>query len=254
MLPLADTAAALLGGFVIGWLICFTGVGGGVLVIPTLTFFFGLPVSVAIGTASAYTTITKVMVGAEHIRIKNIHYPLFIKLTTCALPGLLLAAFAVNYSLHRYPDAGDLVQEILRLAVIVAIFSSLLLIIRNKPSSPAAHPPLGAAGFGIGMVMGATGIGGGVLIAPALLLLGNIAPKPVVGTSILIALTLSALTAVLYFAGGQLNVALAVWMSIGSLLALPLASRVLRRVSEAVVRNSIVVLIALAALLMLLGE
>lgn len=242
---------ALACGFAIGWLICFTGVGGGVLVIPALTFFFGLPVSAAVGTASVYTALTKIMAGAEHVRIGNVDYAMFAKITGAALPGLVAAAAAINYLLASHPDSEAQVQEALRLAVIAAIVISLLLIVVKK--RPAALPRGAAAGggLGIGLMMGATGIGGGVLIAPALLLLGCAPAKRVVGTSILIALVLSGLTALLYAAGGQVVWAQAFWMAAGSLLATPLASRALRRVSEAAVQRSLLLLILVAVLLML---
>ena len=74
---------ALLCGVVTGFLICFTGVGGGILVVPILSFFFSLPVSAAVGTASAYAALTKVFAGIEHARIRNINYALAGK----SLPG-----------------------------------------------------------------------------------------------------------------------------------------------------------------------
>ena len=264
LFPLASAAAAakaLLLGVGIGGLICFTGVGGGVLVLPVLTFFFGLPVSVAVGTASAYTTITKIMAGVEHIRIGTVNYRLFGRLTAWALPGLLLSALGVNLTLHHLPQETAAVQEGLRLAVAGAILLSLGLILGSRrPAGGAAGgtdgaggtAKLAAAGGGIGLVMGATGIGGGVLIAPALLLAGE-APKRVVGTSILIALVLSGLTALLYAAGGQMDWHLALWMSAGSLIAIPVASRLLRQASEAVVRRWLLALVTLALVLIFAG-
>ena len=99
--------------------------------------------------------------------------------------------------------------------------------------------------------MGATGIGGGVLIVPALLLAANETPKRIVGTSILTALALSALTALIYIGGGQTDWTLALWMSAGSLLAVPLGSLLLRRVSQTFVRRSLIALVLLAATLMI---
>lgn len=257
-------APAFLSGVIIGGLICFTGVGGGVLVIPVLTFFFGLPVSIAVGTASAYTAITKVMAGVEHLRIRNVNVPLFLRLSAWALPGLLLSALTVNLLLHHFPAHGGTVQEALRLAVIFAIFLSLALILgdrrppanANGEANAAAysHAALAVAGISIGVVMGATGIGGGVLIAPALLLIARETPKRVVGTSIVTALVLSALTALLYSAGEQLDWRLALWMSAGSLVAIPLASRALRRAPERVVKKVLLLLIGIAVLLMLTGR
>lgn len=250
----AAVAAAVLCGFIIGWLICFTGVGGGVLVIPALAFFFNLPVSLAVGTASAYTTLTKLMAGAEHIRIRNVNYGLFLRLTGWALPGLLTSALIINYLLSRYPEYEAQVQTVLRGAVIGVILLSFLLIWRGSSAAGTMRQSrLALCGGAIGLIMGATGIGGGVLIAPVLLLAGE-TPKRVVGTSILIALALSGLTAALYSAGGQLSLSLAIWMSAGSLLALPIASRTLRRAPEAVVKKSLLILILIAVALMLLDS
>ena len=58
-------------GAVIGFCIGMTGVGGGAIVVPTLTSGFGLPPSMAVGTASLYTLITKIFATATHIRLKT---------------------------------------------------------------------------------------------------------------------------------------------------------------------------------------
>ena len=249
---------ALLCGFVIGFLICLTGVGGGVLVIPAVAFFFDQPPSVAVGTAGVYAALTKIIAGAEHARIGNINYKLFARVTAAAAPGALLAAAAVNAMLHFRPEFRGELQDGLRGAVIAAILLSLFfsqfkaarMTGENRREKTA---PLLVGAFAVGAVMGLTGVGGGVLIAPLLLLLGGETPKRIVGASILIALALSALSAAVYAGGGQVNYELALWMSAGSLLAAPLGSRLLRRVSEEFVRRTLVGLIVAAAILMALG-
>ena len=250
--------SALLCGFVVGFLICLTGMGGGVLVIPAVSFFFDQPPSVAVGTAGVYAALTKLIAGAEHARIGNINYRLFARVSAAAAPGALLAAFAVNALLHLRPDFRAELQGALRGAVIAAILLSLLF--SQFPSARLAAAgrrektaPLLVGAFAVGAVMGLTGVGGGVLIAPLLLLLGGETPKRIVGASILIALALSALSAAVYAGGGQVNYELALWMSAGSLLATPLGSRLLRRVSEEFVRRALVGLILAAAVLMAVG-
>ena len=249
---------ALLCGFVVGFLICFTGVGGGVLVIPAVSFFFDQPPSVAVGTAGLYAALTKILAGAEHARIGNINYKLFARVAAAAAPGALLAAAIVNLLLHYQPEARDKLQDILRGAVIAAILLSLYFSqIRPKSAenktAPETKAPLLIGAFAVGLVMGLTGVGGGVLIAPLLLTLGGETPKRIVGASILIALALSALSAAVYAGGGQINYELALWMTVGSMLATPLGSRLLRRVSEEFVRRSLVGLILAAAILMAAG-
>ncbi len=244
---------ALACGFVMGFLICFTGVGGGVLVIPAVSFFFGLPVSAAIGTASFYTAVTKVFAGMEHSRRGNVNYRLFWKFFAGAAPGAVASAAAVNLALHWRLLEPLAIQEILRWLVAAAIAGSLAFIVAKPKVTAESSPPAFAAGAGIGAVMGATGIGGGVLIAPALLLLGGETPKRVVGTSILIALALSAIAAAVYAGGGQVRFGLAMWMLAGSLLAVPVGGRLLHRVSENFVRRSLLAIVAAALLLMLAG-
>ena len=248
---------ALLCGFVVGFLICFTGVGGGVLVIPVVSFFFEQPPSVAVGTAGVYAALTKVMAGAEHARIGNINYPLFARVTAAAAPGALLSALAVNAFLHLRPELRDDIQNTLRGAVIAAIILSLYFaqfhVKRAAQNGGEKTTPLLLGAFAVGLVMGLTGVGGGVLIAPLLMILGGETPKRIVGASILIALALSALSAAVYAGGGQVNYELALWMSAGSLLATPLGSRLLRRVSEEFVRRALVGLILAAAVLMAAG-
>ena len=97
---------AFLCGFVMGFLICFTGVGGGVLIIPAIVYFFDLDVSVAIGTASVYATLTKIVAGVEHVRIGNVNFRLFTRLSIAAVPGVVTAAVAVNYLLTDDELAG----------------------------------------------------------------------------------------------------------------------------------------------------
>ena len=249
MIPLTG----LLCGFVLGFLICFTGVGGGVLVIPTIIFFFGLDTSVAIGTASIYVTLTKIMATIEHLRIGNVNMRLFTRLILTAVPGVIFAAVLVNYLLTD-ASLAEMVQDTLRVIVIVVILLSLLLMLYKPKKTAVAKPSpfaLPACGGGIGLVMGSTGIGGGVLIAPALSLVGNETPKKVVGTSIITALVLSALTALIYTGGGQTDHVLALWMAAGSIIAIPLGSRFLRKVSQAFIHRSLIILILLSVVLMI---
>ncbi len=58
-------------GVVIGFSIGLTGIGGGVLVLPSLTLILGLPPSVAAGTASLYAFLTKIQATVEHFRLKT---------------------------------------------------------------------------------------------------------------------------------------------------------------------------------------
>ncbi|MGI9338946.1 MAG: sulfite exporter TauE/SafE family protein [Gammaproteobacteria bacterium] len=250
---------ALACGFAMGFLISFSGVGGGVLVIPALSLFFGLPISAAIGTASAYTALTKVFAAAEHWRRGHIHFGLFWRFLAGAAPGAILTAAAINLTLHWQPQYREIVQGSLKVLVIAAIIAAIffMFFVKGKGNDKSGgggktSRTTTASGFGIGMIMGATGIGGGVLIVPALLAGGEL-PKRVVGTSIIIALALSALSALVYAGGGQVRFDLMLWMLAGSVFAVPVGGYVLHRSSEVFVRHALVVVVSAALVMMLIG-
>ena len=254
----ADIAQYLLAGFLMGFLIYFTGVGGGVLVVPILIFFFALPAAVAVGTAAAYSLITKIMAGGGHWRAGNVNAALFKKIMFGAAPAALAAAGAVNYSVSLGAAANasaaiDVTRYLEALIIVVIIVALALTALRARGDGRGAPAwAVGLMGVFIGAAMGATGIGGGVLIIPALYVIGGATPKQVVGTSVLIALCLSALTAAVYAGGGQFDWRLALWMSVGSLAGVPLAARLFRRVSDAAVLRCVLTAMAAALALMIL--
>ena len=236
-------------GFVIGFLIYYSGVGGGALIIPALIVLFGIAPAMAVGTASVYAAATKVFAGIGHWRGGNVNFRLCIRFCAFAAPGVLCAAPLVGYFSR---EGGDSFQDGLRYLIAASIALSLFAA-QLRPSSPASARWFAPAGFAVGALMGATGVGGGVLIVPALLLLSDETPKRVVGASIVIALALSALTAVIYAGGGQADFRLALWLTAGSLLATPFAARALRVSSQKTVRRVLYILICIALSLMLYG-
>ncbi|MGI9306525.1 MAG: sulfite exporter TauE/SafE family protein, partial [Gammaproteobacteria bacterium] len=215
---LAAGLPQLLCGFVIGFLIAYSGVGGGAAVIPAMIVFFNLPASAAVGTASIYAAATKTAAGFAHWRIGNVGWRLCAQFTAAAAPGVLLSAGFVAY-FSRHAEFSETLQTALRYCI-VAVIAFSLVVAQFKPSgNKRSLPLLRAAAFAVGIVMGATGIGGGVLIVPALLLLSGESPKRVIGASIIIALALSTLAAAIYSGAQQADYALAAWMSCGAFLA-----------------------------------
>ncbi|MBE8158543.1 MAG: sulfite exporter TauE/SafE family protein [Betaproteobacteria bacterium] len=244
-------APQLLCGFAVGFLICYSGVGGGAIVIPAIVVLFGVPASVAVGTASVFAAATKIAAGAEHWRRGNINGKLCAAFTAAAAPGVLLSAGLVA---HYAGDLGESFQTGLRYCIAAAIALSLAAAQFRPAAGGGRRAAFLPAAFAVGVVMGATGVGGGVLIIPALLLLSDETPKRVVGASIIIALALSALTAAVYFGGGQINLSLALWMTAGALLAIKPAAQALAASSQKTVRRVLNAVIASALLLMLGGE
>jgi uncharacterized membrane protein YfcA len=260
-------------GVVIGFLIALTGVGGGALAVPALTLVLGVPSSIAVGTASLYAFLTKCYAAFEHKRMGTLD--MLASLTF--LSGAIPANVAVAYFVNRYvqaAEAADLAsleqfQETLGALIGGTMLMSVVILavnlMRTNPlgvevpgSRPPDDPPSSgrlvarvASGVIVGALMGATSVGGGVLVLPALLMLFGLSASKSVGTSIIIALVLSLFTSVIYMSGGQIEYGTAVLMSIGSLAGVFGGSRLSARMPERPLQAIVIGVIAVAAMTML---
>ena len=79
-------------GLVIGFCIGLTGVGGGVLVLPTLTLLLRMNAVMAVGTASLYAFLTKISATFHHAKLKTIDWTLSLLFLAGAIPVNLVVA------------------------------------------------------------------------------------------------------------------------------------------------------------------
>ena len=242
---------ALAFGFLSGALILMTGVGAGVIVVPGLIALFGMPPSLAIGTASVFSVLTKIMAGLSHLREGNVSQALSLSFGRIALPATVVAALLVNGLLAWLPEARGAIQLSLKIAVVIAAACAMALMFlpglnrAMRQSGPFFLPAL------CGTLVGATGVGGGVLIVPALMTISTESVKRVIGTSVVLGLVLSIATGLVYGAAGALAWRVALLMTLGALVAMPAAGRLFKRASENQVRllSAALIVISITAML-----
>lgn len=218
---------ALLFGTLCGLLILLSGVGAGVIMVPGIMMLFGVEPASAVGTASFVAVLIKALATYTHGRDSRVDWLLFRRFALWAIPGCLF--FAVGITLLLETSWGESVQQSIKVAVLVAASAALL-----ASFKPQAFQKLGAWLGGLmpltcGALVGATGVGGGVLIVPALRALNGADIKVVVATSTVIGLLLSACTGLVFGGGGHLNLVLALLVTIGGvvgvILGRPLVAR-----------------------------
>jgi uncharacterized protein len=171
----AGVAAGLLSGLF--------GVGGGLILVPVLTFVLphmGLPpdavVQTAIGTSLAVIACHSIASAHAHHRRGGVLWAVVGRMA----PGLAVGSFAGAYVAHLLPGS--------ELKKIVAIGAALIAIQMALDLKPRQHRPLpGAAGQALaGVVIGTAsalvGIGGGSLTVP-FLSWRSVEIKQAVGTS-----------------------------------------------------------------------
>lgn len=101
----------------------------------------------------------------------------------------------------------------------------------------AARPPARwglYVGIGLiaGLLSGLFGVGGGILIVPALIYLAKLDPKIASGTSLFAIVPVAIVGAASYALGGHIDLLLALILAAGSILGAPVGARLLKRISR----------------------
>src|ERR1700759_366156 len=77
-------------GLGVGFLVGLTGIGGGILLVPLLTSFLGVPPLIAVGSDAVVNCVTKIGAGFVHWRRGNISWRLVANLGMGSAPGAIL--------------------------------------------------------------------------------------------------------------------------------------------------------------------
>lgn len=265
-LSIAEIALRLLLGAVIGFCIGLTGVGGGVLVLPAVTIILQINPITAVGTTTLYNFLTKITATLHHHRLKTIDW----SISTRFLMGAVPANIATSMWVSGHGGDSHFKQVLMRFIVGVVFFCVIMMILnlitRSRPKvvekehELAEHLQerkvvrieicllLGAISGGL---IGATSIGGGVLIVPMLIILFGLSASRTVGTAIFISFILAMITALIYGTHGEQDRVTALMMAVGSLGGVHYGSKLSVRMPELFLRAIMVVLVLVAAIMML---
>ncbi|MBD1557972.1 sulfite exporter TauE/SafE family protein [Vibrio sp. S9_S30] len=251
-------------GLLLGIAMGLTGVGGGILIIPLLQFVFGMEPVLAVGTASLIASLVKVNASIFHIKAANVDWRSVKGVLLGAVPVGIASAFGVVY-LSRQSEYNQWISNSVQVLIIAVMFFALYLlakkyVLSKKPVHTVAptkvkhqtlHQAVLSGGF-CGLIIGTTGIGGGVLLLPILNSHLGIGIKKSVGSSIVIALVLSASTSFIYAQGGQSDIPTALMLVLGSLIGVPIATTLLKQFSETTVYLVTLSVICVSILIMML--
>ncbi|GAL31807.1 putative membrane protein [Vibrio maritimus] len=236
-LPLHHITYAIIIGVVVGGLMTMTGVGGGVIIIPALQLSFAMPIVTAVGTASIIATLIKINAALNHIRCKNVNWSHVKIILISAVPALIIATEVIVRSASNptlQPFTEIFVQGCVVITMVGAFVSLYLgrkstLAPSNKQTSMSTALSVGALS---GSVLGTTGIGGGVILLPALKNILGATVRQAVGSSIVIAVILSGVTAIRYSSSSQSNVAIGLIVVLSSFIGVKGGIKVLEKTSD----------------------
>ena len=271
-------------GFGVGLLSGMFGVGGGFLTTPLL-IFYGIPPTVAV--ASATTQITGASVSGVHAHWRRGGVDL--KMGAVMIVGGSVGSLA-GALLFRWLQASgqiDLIIGFLYVLLLGGIGGLMLkdaLIalgwVETPAAATAAKPkrhnrwvaslplrwrfyasglyisPLAplVLGFVAGMLTMLLGIGGGFILVPAMIYLLAMAPRVVIGTSLVMILAVSAVTTMVHSMTTQaVDIVLAALLLVGGVVGAQYGARLASRLKPDLLRLALAAIILLVAMRMLLG-
>jgi len=172
-----------------GFASALLGVGGGFIIVPAsywLILAMGvsqdIAIKIAIGTSLLVIFPTSISGTWRHNKKKAVHWKTALVLGPCALAGAVVGA---TLAAHLPGEMLEIVFGGVVLAVALWMGLGIMPKLRRGDEGPRENFWLVAAcGFPIGMVSGLTGLGGGALIVPMLVLALNFPTHIAIGTSV----------------------------------------------------------------------
>jgi uncharacterized membrane protein YfcA len=252
---------------VVGLLGSMLGVGGGLLLVPILTLFLGVPVKTAVGTSLVCVVVTSSASQIVYVArgLTNTRLGMTLEVTT-TLGALLGGITSILIS-------GRAIYVIFAVVLVYVLISMERRPAERRPAQPGAalagsfvdpdsgdevtygvdHVPAGLAfSFVAGNVSGLLGVGGGVIKVPVMNLIMGMPLRASIATSNLMIGVTAATGALIFFGHHLVEPRYAVPTAIGILVGAQIGPRVSDRVSTKALRRVFELLLVVLAVQMAL--
>ncbi|MBA4492782.1 sulfite exporter TauE/SafE family protein [Paenactinomyces guangxiensis] len=234
-------------GFVVGFLVGLTGMGGGLLMTPLLILLYGFSPTMAVGTDLIYAATTKAFGSYQHFRQKTVDWGIVKKLAQGSIPGGIAGVLMIRL-LDRTTSLP--VEEVLgHILGITFIFVSLFMLSQllkrhgQRPAKPAWKVPIRLVGLLGGLLVGLTSVGSGTLFMVVLLSSTSLSAALLVGTDVVHAFFLTLSAGVLHASMGHVDWSFVSWLLVGSIPGILLGGRLTLRVPELLLRLAIILVL-----------
>lgn len=250
MTPLLLAASlSLLAGLSLGLL----GGGGSILTVPILVYVLGVAPRSAIATSLVVVGVTSATSLLSHARAGRLEWRVGLLFGAAGLPGAALGGHL----------GGFVPPALLLMAFAGMVFATALAMLRRrKPPTAGSERPAERRlslvlrnGFGVGLLTGLVGAGGGFMVVPALALFGGLPMPQAVATSLLV-IALNSASGLLSttLAGAPVDWSLAGGMSVAAILGSLLGARLGRGLSAEGLRQGFGIFIMALGMFILVRE
>ncbi|MEN6351160.1 MAG: sulfite exporter TauE/SafE family protein [Syntrophomonas sp.] len=177
-------AVGLLAGYFGGLL----GIGGGIIMLPILTFWLDFPTTLAVGTTLFAVIFTGISGGYAHLARGNADIQSTLYLGTFGVAGILLGSYLFTILASQIKILGLILGIFFIFPGIFMLWEALSkrspFVNREKRPEDVNKTGLATLGFTVGFLTGILGLGGGYLLVPGLTYLFGYPLSLAVGTSL----------------------------------------------------------------------
>lgn len=235
--PILTAVLLVVVGLGAGTLGAMLGVGGGIIMVPVLTFLGISPTQTA-STSLFAVTSTSVSSTVEFARQKRIDYRLGTMMAAIAVPGAVIGAVL----------SADFTSESFRLYFgILLVLAGLYMLYRSsimKARDEKAplhgswrYAAVGGASFIAGVISSLFGVGGGIIFVPAMLVLLGIGMYRAAATSQLILMITSVAGVLTHVVLGHPDYFYAIALSAGAFVGAQIGARMSKSTKEAILNK-----------------
>ena len=230
--------------FFFSLLMLWSGIGAGLVIIPVLIALLNTDPLVAIASGSMFAFVSKILMTFVHSQQGNVDWRLVYVFLRICLPVTLINAAFLAYLSESKPHIS--LELYLIIGILLVGCLALAALLSDSIKEILAKWPLSSMSGTTGILMGLTGVGGGVLVVPALATRGGLTIKTAVATSIPIGLTLSLAVSLTLGSSGLVDYQLVTSLLIGTVMAIPVGVRLFHLFSDNVINRVTCTLIGLA--------
>jgi uncharacterized membrane protein YfcA len=245
-------ALLALSGLAAGALGAMLGVGGGFIIVPTLSILFGLPMHTAVAAGQIGVVATSSVASLHYLREDLVHLRLALGLLLATTLGAATGAAIGGRLDPRYLSVG------FGLILIVASWRMLKGRGRRDDAAatvedvPVSRWGIGQAGAYLGGTLsGLLGIGGGVVNVPLFCLALNVPMRLATATSTFLVGITGATAAIVYYSQGHTDLVVSGAVMLGAFTGSWLGARLATRMRTRYLRAAFAALMLYTAVLMI---
>ena len=242
-------------GFLIGILASLTGVGGGVFIVPILTFFYAFAVQAATGTSLTTIIFTAIASTINYAKQKRIYFLTGLTLAITTAPGAYIGAWLATIMEDR------LLGLIFGVFLLLVATRTIISLLKKKDQAMEKQVKTDietirsgkniAFGVGLGffggIASGLLGIGGGTLIVPIMAFALGMSIHYATATSMFTMIFTSISAVTKYYQSNLIDFPVALMLAAGSIFGAQVGAYTSKKLSS---RN---LTIAFAIILIIAG-